>query len=354
MSSSIFTLENWGIRCIRFALFLYGHPVDPVKKWPLFLARICHLCLSLIFIARITHVHLFFPKHSIIKIAAYLVELQCLIFHLILLWSVKRMQKYFLTLAPLSSRRTKVLTTIDVAFLIAFTLFSAINICSACFVLFPFGSLQTGGLKFIFSSAAYLVSTSIPIPFLFFYSAMTVKYYFNQIDKLDQIKCCIKFQNLTKLLKLANEYEQVYAGFESTFSFIPFAQLICNWFQGLVYTIGAAFNDRAGQWFNEFPAVLSIYLQLCAFFMVIFAVSVNHRLANEVNCIIFQLENESVELETLQLTSRLRLMCRKPFTAWNVFELKYTFIYPYVSSLVSFSLLFLQLELRLPEADKHS
>lgn len=337
-----------GLNSIRFILFLYGYTMGPAKKGYLLASRCLYTFTFAILTARMIHIQAFFPKDSIIKVAAYFSELQVLAIHLTNLWYLKRMQKHFVNFIFYDLSATKSFKMLDLTFLTTFCLFMAMNLCFYL-VFTPFGNYQSHGFKFVLSVVTYSISNGFSVAHCFFYAAGVISYYFIQLAKVDQIKMCIKYRDLSKLLKVTCEFDRMHRDFESTFSFIPFSLLVHNWFQGLVYTIGAAFNNRAGEWFDWFAPVLSIFLQLCTFAAVIFAVIVNNRLSKQINCFILQLECESVELETLQLTSRLRLLCNKPFTAWNIFELKYTFIYPYVSSLVSFSLLFLQLELRLPE-----
>ena len=319
-----------------------------IRKCFLILSRLLHLCILAIFIYRLHDTHLFFPKNSIIKAAAYVTEILNILVHLTTLWYLKSMQRHFSCLNFGNSNMKRALRTIDFLFLIAFLSFLVTISVLFYSAPLPFDDHLKTGAKFAALAIAYCLTNSFFIPHCFLFAAAAVIYHFDQMNKLNQIKMCFRYNDQAKGVKVINEFERVHEEFEATFSFIPFGLLLLNWFQGFVYTIGGAFNNRAGQWFDWFTPFLSIYLQLCTFVAVIFAVSMNRLLSRELNRLISQLECESDEIKILQLTSRLRILCNKPFTAWNVFELKYTLIYPYVSSLVSFSLLFLQLELRFP------
>lgn len=338
------------IKLIPLVLFVYGFAIGPVRKCLHPLSKFCYLCILLVLTYRICNLHILFPKNSIIKVAAYLSDLIILLIHLTILFYIKRIKKYFSTFVLQEAKSKKFLKIIDLIFLIAFLLCLILNLFFY-FISQPFGTYQSDGIKFVFSIFAYSISDSYSIPHAFIYAVAVTCHYFNLIAKLNQMSTSLRFNNSSKLIRIIGEIDQIHFQFESTFSFFPFALVMFNWFQGFVYAIGAAFNNRAGQWFDWFTPAWSIHLQMCTFAVIIFAVTLNNRFSLRVNCFISQLESEfeSSDTETLHLASRLRLLTKKPFTAWHIFELKYTFIYPYISSLVSFSLLFLQLELRLPE-----
>ena len=348
-SASSFFVWMDGTNFVPYVLFVYGYPVFVVRKCLLILSRILHLCILAIFIYRLQNTHLFFPKKSIIKVAAHVTEMLHVLVHLTTLWYLKKMQRHFSYINFGNSNMKRALRTVDFLFLVTFSsLFAACSIILYSAPL-PFDENLKDGTKFAAVTAAYSLTGTFHIPYCFLFVAAVVIYHFGQMNRLNQMKICFRYNDWIKGIQLINEFERVHEEFESSFSFIPFGLLVLSWFGGLVYTIGGAFNNRAGKWFDWFSPLLSIYLQLCVFVTVIFAVSINHLLSRELNRLISQLECETGEIKILHLTSRFRLLCSKTFTAWNVFELKYTFIYPYVSSLVSFSLLFLQLELRYPQ-----
>lgn len=335
---------------IPFFSFLHGINMKKVGNLLIILSKMCFLFAILASIYRICTVDQLFPKDSIIKVAAYTTEVIGILMYLLIQYKLKIVKEYFTSNISHDISMKKSLKILDYIYIIVACGKSIINF-SYFLISDPMSKYQVQGIHLILTLFAYPFAQSAIISCCFIYAVATLSYYYGQASKLNQLKEIIKVKEMKKILKIINDFQQETILFQNTFSFMPFCLTIFVWFQGLVYMIGGAFDGRTGIWFDWFVQSESLYLQLCGFGAIIFAVYLNDNLSFQTNQLVLLLESESIGDDTLKLSTRLRFI-NKPLTAWNVFDLKLSLIYPYISSLVSFSLLFLQLELRINPQQK--
>ena len=151
-----------------------------------------------------------------------------------------------------------------------------------------------------------------------------------------------------ELLSLIRGLQELQETFERNFSFMPFLWLGYNWCQATIYFVGL-FLGHVNIPFCISVITWSLYQQVVLFATIGVTILVSQRLSYQcikVQVILEDKSNGSI-LDSnagTYLLGRLKEFYSTRFSAWRIFFLDPSIIFSYLASLISFSVLMLQVD----------
>ena len=150
------------------------------------------------------------------------------------------------------------------------------------------------------------------------------------------------------LLDLIQTLQSLHLVFEDIFSFMPFLWICYNWSQATVYIIGATLGGLS-EFYDPFVVAWSILSQVAAFATVYLSIFVSNSLGLRCQLVLCILEKRVNRVSSgsdtaVYLMTRLDGISSSKFTAGKCFALTETTIFHYLGSLISFSVLTLQVD----------
>lgn len=143
-------------------------------------------------------------------------------------------------------------------------------------------------------------------------------------------------------LKHLQKLEQFHIDFESVFSFMPPLWLGFNWCQATVYLIGVIFGPMK-ELFHIATFVWSTSMQVVAFCTIGLAIFINDKVSSKFAQVLPALELKMDKSQTYLIVKMDKIVHLK-FTAWNFCFLEKSLIFRYLASLITFSVLTLQMD----------
>lgn len=153
--------------------------------------------------------------------------------------------------------------------------------------------------------------------------------------------------NCSQLLRLIQRLDHFHCAFEDTFSFLPFLWLSFNWSQATIYLIGSVFGPIK-EAYHPLMVTWSVYNQVTAFSTIALAIHINKKVSSKCTRVLSSLEQATGRVilspNETYLLAKLKDASLMQFTAGSFYCLEKSLVFNYLSSLISFSVLTLQMD----------
>lgn len=183
--------------------------------------------------------------------------------------------------------------------------------------------------------------------------------YFIRCDiQLNRFKFICLLKNRVEsddVLHLARDLQKNHLHFEEAFSFLPFLWLSYGWCTATIYGIGITLGPLK-ELSSASGLFWSAYVQATIFVAIGLAIATNKRICCEISNLVLSIEQncKGDDLKCPSMTyaiSRMEKASEMKLTAWGFCFLQRSLVFNYLSSLISFSVLTLQLDTsKLPAA----
>lgn len=317
--------------------------------------------LRLVFFAvwaiRVGYLHILIREKSLFMVTAYLCEFAMLLHQLIALFKENSICAYFANLQiQLNSSRVKggqYQRSIKLLNILSFVLAVFLFIDMSDYtvrVVRVYGGIFVQ-LDFLVVFHQLLINNCV-LASCSLYALALIGHFIKVDIELKRFKCfSISGSNLcySELLKMVQRLEDFHSVFEETFSFMPFTWISYNWCQATIYLIGVTFGPLKSI-FDVSLFVWSSSLQVATFITIALAISVQNRVAYECHKVQIILEHRLNEsnlnsASMVYLVNKLDKISDAPFSSWNFCHLHKSLVFNYLASLISFSVLTLQMDI---------
>lgn len=340
---------------IRLILSPYGYFLARTSGAKSVLKVILWILLTLTSVVRIVRFSVLDHPRSLFLIAGYIAEILALCHHFLVIAKGNSMHKFFtsfqLQLNSLKVQRSEYknhIRALDIAYFIQAT------------------TLAVLVFEFLFRNVLSKEKFHIYLPFLTFYEIMlnnwiAVSCALYALALLAHfIRCDIELKNFklmlrqrgcvshNEVLSLIRNLNEIHSKFEKTFAFMPFFWLTYCWCQANIYMMSSTFGFMRA-YFDISLFVWGIIIQVTTFSTIRLIIFINSKLTSQCSSVVVALEEtlDRVGLNANKLTYSLEKMeklSQMRFTAWGYYLLEKSLVFSYLASMISFSVLTLQLD----------
>ena len=341
---------------LRIISSMYGWFLTRTFGFVSALKWILRILLMLSWTLRTGFIHIFLGRKSLFMVTCYLSEIVMMSHQVMFMVKSEAIHNYFVDAQThFNSVSAKIreyklsLKVINYTLLIATiipSIFMAeytVGVCSK----YP-GFL--GQHPYLLVIHQLLINTWV-LPSCSIYSLALFAYFMRVDMEVKHFKSTLFIRNsftYEELLRLVSNLQRLHFTFEKTYSFMPFLWISYNWCQATIYLIGVLFGPLK-EIYDIALLTWSTYLQVVAFVTIGFIIFINNKVSSKCQDVLAILDEKLNHLgpsgnKVAHLILKLEYISQSKFTTWNFCEIHNSLIFSYLSSLITISVLTLQMD----------
>lgn len=340
----------------RITLFFYGYNLTEAVGGKLIFLRILRIIFPLFWVMRLVRYHVYLSFKTLFSITGYMTELIIIIHHFWMISKLTAIQNFFhvvqseLDLLNVQQNEyTNRIRAINWLNLFIITVVGTIT-----------GAMSARSIAFyedFLSNYEYLIyfHTILLDAWILgscaLYSVGLTAHFIRcdvEMKKFKSAHTAGGELDYDEVLELVYKLNGFHSKFEETFSFMPFWWLSYCWSCATIYIIGVAFGPMKSIF--EIPLILwCTSLQVVTFVTVWLAIFVQRDISLRYESVIYIFDRKLSKAtcncpKMIYLFQRMAKMAKMPFTAMGFYSLQKPLVFSYLVSLISFSVLTLQLD----------